>query len=164
MGSFQFVAIPRDYRLEFSARGFRTAIVIQVPVENAGTTKADATLAVGGSAETVEVTAAAPMVETTQAQLSAKPERQMGAEGAPAGKPLFTPRLRQYFPETLLWRPEIVTDENGNASFNFPMADNITAWKMSIVASTRTGRVGIAEKELRTSSRFSSCMILRSID
>jgi alpha-2-macroglobulin-like protein len=47
-----------------------------------------------------------------------------------------------------------MTDENGNASFNFPMADNITAWKMSIVASTRHGRVGVAEKELRTFQPF----------
>jgi hypothetical protein len=160
MGNFQLIAIPAGtYRLEFSARGFRTAIVIQVPVENAGTTKVDAILAVGAAAETVEVTAEAPMVETSLAQLSLalpspKSERQTRAEGTSAGKPLFTPRLRQYFPETLLWRPEIVTDEKGNASFNFPMADNITAWKMSIVASTRTGRVGIAEKELRTFQPF----------
>ena len=154
MGSFQFVAIPTGtYRLEFTMRGFRTAIVMQVPVENAGTTKVDAALTVGGSAETVEVTAAAPAIETTQTSVSRA--RQAGTEGAlPAGKPLFTPRLRQYFPETLLWRPEIVTDENGNASFNFPMADNITAWKMSIVASTRHGRVGVAEKELRTFQPF----------
>jgi uncharacterized protein YfaS (alpha-2-macroglobulin family) len=152
-GAFLFVAIPTGvYRLEFMMRGFRTAIVVQVPVENAGTTKVDATLTVGGSTETVEVTAAAPAIETTQTSVSRT--RQAGTEGAPAGKPLFTPRLRQYFPETLLWRPEIVTDENGSASFNFPMADNITAWKMSIVASTRQGRVGVAEKELRTFQPF----------
>jgi hypothetical protein len=153
IGSFQFVAIPTGtYRLEFTMRGFRTAIVMQVPVENAGTTKVDAALTVGGSAETVEVTAAAPAIETTQTSVS---RARAGTEGAlPAVKPLFTPRLRQYFPETLLWRPEIMTDENGNASFNFPMADNITAWKMSIVASTRHGRVGVAEKELRTFQPF----------
>jgi A-macroglobulin complement component/alpha-2-macroglobulin family protein/MG2 domain-containing protein/carboxypeptidase family protein/A-macroglobulin receptor/macroglobulin-like protein len=155
MGSFLFVAIPTGtYRLEFAMRGFRTTLVVQVPVENAGTTRVDATLAVGGSSETVEVSAEALTLETSQAQVSGTRRRSPGTESAPAGKPLFTPRLRQYFPETLLWRPEIVTDENGNASFNFPMADNITAWKMSIIASTRQGRVGVAEKELRTFQPF----------
>ncbi len=133
-------------------RGFRTSIVMQVPVENAGTTRVDAGLLVGGSSETVEVTAAAPAIETTQSSVSRG--RQAVTEIAPGNKPLFTPRLRQYFPETLLWPPEILTDAKGKASFTFPMADNITAWKMSIVASTRQGTVGVAEKDLRTFQPF----------
>jgi uncharacterized protein YfaS (alpha-2-macroglobulin family) len=34
------------------------------------------------------------------------------------------------------------------------MADNITAWSMSVVASTEAGQVGVAEKELRTFQPF----------
>jgi len=63
---------------------------------------------------------------------------------------MFTPRLRKYFPETLLWRPEVVTDNHGHAHFNFTMADNITAWSMSVIATNEAGQAGIARKELRT--------------
>ncbi len=154
-GAFVFAGIPTGtYRLQFIKAGFRVAVVLQVPVENGASTRVDTSLAVGGSNETVEVSAEAPAVATTMAQVSSKSERQPGTPAEAANKQLFTPRLRQYFPETLLWRPEIVTDEKGNASFTFPMADNITAWKMSIVASTRQGKVGIAEKELRTFQPF----------
>lgn len=156
-GTFLFTGIPTGtYRLQFIHAGFRTAVVLQVPVENAGTTRVDTTLAVGTATQTVEVMAAAPALETTTSfMLSVKqPGQPPGTPAGPAGNQLFTPRLRQYFPETLLWRPEIVSDEEGNASFTFPMADNITAWKMSIVASTRHGKVGVAEKELRTFQPF----------
>ena len=34
------------------------------------------------------------------------------------------------------------------------MADNITAWSMSVIASTEAGQVGVAEKELRTFQPF----------
>ena len=37
-----------------------------------------------------------------------------------------TPRLREYFPETLVWNPELITDKNGKAELKFKMADNIT--------------------------------------
>ena len=73
---------------------------------------------------------------------------------APAEKPLFTPKLRKYFPETLVWRPEVITDENGHARIRFPMGDNITAWKMSVIASTLSGHIGVAEKELRSFQPF----------
>jgi CD109 antigen len=67
---------------------------------------------------------------------------------------LFTPRLRQYFPETLVWRPEVITDKHGHAHIHFPTADNITSWKMSVIASTESGQVGLAEKELRSFQPF----------
>ena len=63
---------------------------------------------------------------------------------------MFTPKLRKYFPETLVWRPEVITDPSGHARIRFPMGDNITAWKMSVIASTVGGQIGVAEKELRS--------------
>jgi CD109 antigen len=62
--------------------------------------------------------------------------------------------LRKYFPETLVWQPELVTDSSGRAQFKFVMADNITTWKMSVMGSTVNGQLGMAETELRTFQPF----------
>jgi protocatechuate 3,4-dioxygenase beta subunit len=65
-----------------------------------------------------------------------------------------TPRLREYFPETLAWNPELITDANGKATFNFKMADNITTWKLYTIASTKNGRIGVVEKEITAFQPF----------
>lgn len=69
-------------------------------------------------------------------------------------QPNSTPRLREYFPETLLWQPQIVTNADGKAEVKFRMADNITTWKMYTIASTRNGKVGFAEKEVTAFQSF----------
>jgi hypothetical protein len=61
--------------------------------------------------------------------------------------PGFTPRVRQYFPETLYWNPEVATDAQGRGTFKFKLADNITTWRLSLAASTLDGRTAVAEKE-----------------
>ncbi|MBX3294765.1 MAG: carboxypeptidase regulatory-like domain-containing protein [Acidobacteria bacterium] len=69
-------------------------------------------------------------------------------------QPKATPRLREYFPETLLWSPEVMTDKDGKASIRFRMADNITTWKMYTIASTKDGKIGTAEKEVAAFQSF----------
>jgi uncharacterized protein YfaS (alpha-2-macroglobulin family) len=56
----------------------------------------------------------------------------------------LTPRLRQYFPETLLWQPSLEVDRKGIAQLNFKLADNITQWKIRATASTIDGRFAAA--------------------
>jgi len=56
------------------------------------------------------------------------------------------PYLRQYFPETLYSNPSVITDENGEANIGLQMADSITTWRLTSIASTRDGRLGTAEK------------------
>lgn len=65
-----------------------------------------------------------------------------------------TPRLREYFPETLVWSPELVTGKDGKATLNFKMADNITTWKLYTIASTRQGKIGVTEKEITVFQPF----------
>jgi hypothetical protein len=67
---------------------------------------------------------------------------------------ISTPRLREYFPETLVWRPEVITDKNGKAEVSFKMADNITTWKMFALASDKRGKVGLVEKEVTAFQPF----------
>src|SRR5579872_39723 len=71
-GLFRFNLIPAGtYKVEISAQGFKTTVQNNVPVspgsdQGMGSLK----LAVGGASETLEVTAAAPLIETTQAQVT----------------------------------------------------------------------------------------------
>src|SRR4029077_3409006 len=52
------------------------------------------------------------------------------------------------------WQPELVTDARGHAQIKFPLADNITTWKISAIASTVQGEIGTAEKEIRALHPF----------
>lgn len=152
-GAYAFINLPTGfYQVECTSSGFKQSVVKLVPVQSGSSTRIDMTLSVAASMEAVEVTAAAPAVNTTSMSLEASAARQSGT--SPSEKPLFTPRLRKYFPETLVWRPEVITDKQGHAHITFTMADNVTAWKMSVLASTEAGQVGIAEKELRSFQPF----------
>lgn len=52
------------------------------------------------------------------------------------------PRVRRHFPETLLVVPELITDEGGKASLSVPLADSITTWRLTGLASSTNGRLG----------------------
>ncbi|HIQ06095.1 MAG TPA: hypothetical protein EYH31_10500 [Anaerolineae bacterium] len=52
------------------------------------------------------------------------------------------PRLRQFFPETLFVEPELLTDDQGQAELQIPLADSITTWRLSALASTQAGALG----------------------
>lgn len=52
------------------------------------------------------------------------------------------PRLREWFPETLLWRPELVTDDEGRATIEVDLADSITTWRLSASAVSGGGKLG----------------------
>jgi hypothetical protein len=64
------------------------------------------------------------------------------------------PRLRQYFPETLYWAPEVVTDESGFVSLEIPMADSITTWRLTALASSQDGRLGFTTQGIRVFQDF----------
>jgi len=56
--------------------------------------------------------------------------------------------LRQVFPETLYWNAEALTDENGHLTLDLPLADNITTWRLTALASTREGAIGFATYDI----------------
>jgi uncharacterized protein YfaS (alpha-2-macroglobulin family) len=64
------------------------------------------------------------------------------------------PRLRQYFPETLYWAPEVVTGDDGSVSVKVPMADSITTWRLTALASTQDGRLGSTTRGIRVFQGF----------
>lgn len=64
------------------------------------------------------------------------------------------PRLRQYFPETMLWLPDATTDAEGNLHLDVPVADSITTWRITALASTQDGRIGSSTAGLRVFQDF----------
>ncbi len=79
------------------------------------------------------------------------PQSAAGGDGAGGPAP---PRLREYFPETLLWQPALITDENGRATLPIDFADSITTWRLTASASSRLGLLGGTNKPLRVFQDF----------
>ena len=83
------------------------------------------------------------------------------AKGGPGPRPESTTpelklptRIRRYFPETLFWRPELITDAAGRAQLQVPLADSITTWRVAMSAVSRTGQLGAATHPLRVFQDF----------
>lgn len=149
------------YTITASSTGFQSFVITNVPVRSSNVTALNVVLSPGTQTQTVTVTEEAPQVNTTAASLglagrnpTAASKSRTAAADVERDQQLSTPRLRDYFPETLYWQPELVTDGNGKAQVRFPLADNITTWKLSAVASTKNGEIGTAEKEIRAFQPF----------
>jgi len=74
-----------------------------------------------------------------------------GGGGAGGQPPL---RVREYFPETLLWRPALITDDKGVARLPIDFADSITTWRLSASANARGGALGGVSAPLRVFQDF----------
>jgi hypothetical protein len=136
------------YEIQIDAPGFKSTIVVNVPVNSSTVTELNVTLEVGVLTETVCVTAGASEIQTQSSSCSAI--TRSTTTSLATVKQLTqtsTPHLREYFPETLVWQPSLETDAGGLARLSFKLADNITTWKMSVIASTEDGEIGTAEKE-----------------
>lgn len=166
---------PGSYRVNFRASGFMNLVVDSVMVQSRNSTSLDIKLNVGAAAEMVEVAASSPQLSTSSAMVTVNADKVSSL--ALAGRAVYgllapksgvvppppppppsasasPPRLRNYFPETLLWRPEIITADDGTATLKFQLADNITAWHLSAAASTLEGNTGSGSTEFRTFQPF----------
>jgi hypothetical protein len=91
-----------------------------------------------------------PMVDTIPPRTGDREPTQVVMDDPPAAPA----RTREYFPETLLWKPEVITDENGNASLDIELADSITTWRLSASAVAADGRLGAASEAIRVFQPF----------
>jgi hypothetical protein len=153
------------FELHFAHAGFTESVVARVPVRATEMTSLDVTLSLADNRQAVQVVANEAFLQTSAAGLACQTcaTVEVTAQKLPvttaknkAGQesPLFTPRIRQYFPETLLWSPETVTDAQGHAQLRFKLGDNITTWTMSVIASTLDGHVGTAQKDISAFQPF----------
>jgi hypothetical protein len=92
----------------------------------------------------VPMAAAAPVMEKTVGDAAAE-------SGAAAAEP---PRIRQYFPETLYFNPALITDGGGRATLTLPLADSITTWRLTCMASSAKGELGSTTSGIRVFQDF----------
>ena len=149
-GGFLLANLPAGfYEVRIDAAGFKSTIIVDVPVNSSTVTELTVTLEVAAVSEMVTVTAGADLVQTQSSSLTGDVEpKKTSLANVKQLKQTSTPRLREYFPETLVWQPALETDASGRARLKFKLADNITTWKMSVIASTEDGEIGTAEKEI----------------
>lgn len=62
-------------------------------------------------------------------------------------------RVRQFFPETWMWVPDLETAEDGTATMSLSVPDSITTWRLHAVSSSSAG-LGIAEGSLKVFQEF----------
>jgi CD109 antigen len=62
-------------------------------------------------------------------------------------------RVRQFFPETWVWMPKLLTDNAGLASLDLTAPDSITTWRLHAVSSSPEG-IGISESSLTVFQDF----------
>jgi len=144
------------YQMTADAQGFKRAMITDVVVRSSSITRVDVTLDVGAVSETVTVTGSAEVQNMTNATVSTTVVTRQIVSLSPGVQAVqtSTPRLREYFPETLLWQPSLETDKQGRAQLKFKLADNITTWKMSVIGSTEDGQIGTTEKEFTAFQPF----------
>ena len=63
-------------------------------------------------------------------------------------------KVREWFPETLYFNPQLITDENGVADIDVLMADSITSWRVTALANSITGGVGSMLGSIRVFQDF----------
>ena len=92
---------------------------------------------------------------TPQATQPRRPApRKIRAAGTRDAARSAPPRVRKFFPETLLWRPELITDDRGEAQLDIELADSITTWRLSASAVSGAGQLGAGEFPLRVFQPF----------
>jgi 5-hydroxyisourate hydrolase-like protein (transthyretin family) len=77
-----------------------------------------------------------------------------GGGGQAGGEPAPITKVRDYFPETMLWQPALITDEKGVADLAVNFADSITTWRLSASANARSGALGGATVPLKVFQDF----------
>lgn len=88
----------------------------------------------------------APAGITRESVGSSQPEAGLMAEKEP--------RLREFFPETFVFEPALITDANGRASLAVAVPDAITTWRITTFASSRAGELGSILADLRVFQDF----------
>jgi uncharacterized protein YfaS (alpha-2-macroglobulin family) len=107
----------------------------------AGQALEQAQLAVMDAAEPVART------ELLESKYSSSSREEVGGSAEPV-------RIRQYFPETLYYNPLVITDGRGRAVLDIPLADSITTWRMTCMASSATGQLGSTTAGIRVFQDF----------
>ncbi len=94
------------------------------------------------------------MAMEEMALMEAPTEMDNGKEGEGSSGSDKPVRVRRHFPETLLWKPQIITDDNGIATLNIDLADSITTWRVMASAVSADGQMGALQEGIRVFQPF----------
>jgi len=144
-GLFTFSLPAASYSMVATLFGFSTVEYPNIVVRPGRFTTLDLQLTAAVE-ELLMVTSEGPAITT-------RPRTERPARAS--ARPIATPRLRHEFPETVLWLPHVELDVHGRAELDVPLADNVTTWNVSALASTRTARLAPARVEIRAELPFS---------
>lgn len=64
------------------------------------------------------------------------------------------PRVREFFPETFVFEPALITDASGKAKLFLTMPDAITTWRITAFASSQKGDLGSVLSQLKVFQEF----------
>lgn len=168
-GRFSLAGVrPGRYYIQVSSAGFLT-VAREVALQPRDRAVLFVMLNVGAMMQAVEVRAQAAILPSplpfegraTLGALNSPLVMRAVAMDAKAGlvKPSLPPaaqepHVRSWFPEALYVTPEIITDQQGHASITIPIADNITTWRMAMLASTAHGALGSGTSSLKVFQDF----------
>ena len=159
-GRFGLAALQAgDFDIQVFAPGFTTA-TRRFSLHEGECAVFSVVLDVGSVSESVEVTAAAPAVMTESAMVSGRaakttpPTRKKDERASGPQETATETHVRSWFPEALYVAPEIITDRHGRANITVPIADNITIWRMAMLASTKQGALGSGTSSLKVFQDF----------
>ena len=96
------------------------------------------------------------VVAAAAAEEAEAPRAEMAEAKADPGPPenlAEVQRVRQFFPETWIWR-DVYTDANGRAVLSVEAPDSITTWALRAVGISKEHGLGIGESELRVFQPF----------
>jgi uncharacterized protein YfaS (alpha-2-macroglobulin family) len=74
----------------------------------------------------------------------------IGGEAAGGGEEI----VREYFPDTALWKPDVVTGKDGKAKVEITWPDSLTTWAVRVVGVDGTNRVALAKTEVLTTKKL----------
>ncbi|MFO0843938.1 MAG: alpha-2-macroglobulin family protein [Gemmataceae bacterium] len=101
--------------------------------------------------------AGAKMADAAPTAMAERPLPMAAEDGPPDSRrsgPTL-PRVRREFPETLLWKPELITDDEGQLPpVKIALADSITTWRLSASAVSADGRLGAASLPIKVFQPF----------
>lgn len=83
---------------------------------------------------------------------SAAPKTGNGG-GKNGGRP-DEPRVREFFPETFIFEPALITDRSGRATLTVTMPDAITTWRVTASASSAGGELGSTLSQIKVFQDF----------
>ncbi len=96
---------------------------------------------------------AAPMATPAPA-VAQREAKSVTGDQANGSQPQEAPLLRQFFPETMYWNPEALTDKQGHWQADLDLAHTITTWRLTALASAQDGRLGSTTAPLRVFQDF----------